>query len=116
MELQVVFLTRFLRTGTRYEQTDFCIVFLYLSSISEKNRPDPSSLKRIDTDLKWVSFICFGSLVGQFQMIPWFQFSSGKIKYFRSEILDVKEKLQQYQIMFRNPEIQKQANEAMNAL
>ena len=49
-------------------------------------------------------------------MIPWFQFSSGKIKYFRSEILDVKEKLQQYQIMFRNPEIQKQANEAMNAL
>ena len=38
------------------------------------------------------------------------------MKYFRSEILDVKEKLQQYQIMFRNPEIQKQANEAMNAL
>ena len=36
--------------------------------------------------------------------------------FFRSEILDVKEKLQQYQIMFRNPEIQKQANEAMNAL
>ena len=43
-------------------------------------------------------------------------FSYGEIKYFRSEILDVKEKLQQYQIMFRNPEIQKQANEAMNAL
>ena len=43
-------------------------------------------------------------------------FNFSKIKYFRSEILDVKEKLQQYQIMFRNPEIQKQANEAMNAL
>jgi len=39
-----------------------------------------------------------------------------EINQVRSEILDVKEKLQQYQIMFRNPEIQKQANEAMNAL
>merc|ERR1719447_672462 len=39
-----------------------------------------------------------------------------RINEVRSEILDVKEKLQQYQIMFRNPEIQKQANEAMNAL
>ena len=91
--------------------------FLSRNGFSVETGADPSSLKRIDTDLKWVSFICFGSLVSQFfQMIPWFQFSSGKIKYFRSEILDVKEKLQQYQMMYRNPEIQKQANEAMNAL
>lgn len=39
-----------------------------------------------------------------------------RINEVRSDILDVKEKLQQYQIMFRNPEVQKQANEAMNAL
>merc|ERR1711990_772830 len=41
---------------------------------------------------------------------------TSRINEVRSEILDVKEKLQKYQIMFRNPEIQKQANEAMNAL
>jgi len=39
-----------------------------------------------------------------------------EINRVRSEILDVKEKLQQYQIMCRDPEIHKQANQAMHGL
>jgi len=39
-----------------------------------------------------------------------------RINEVRSEILDVKEKLQHYQIMCRDPEIHKQANQAMHGL